>query len=147
MNYDIQDRLLQEIIQDWQSLAPTFQPERVWIRHYWYALESEHNLDYDSLPARVWLLTSDGLSERSVWEWQRFYVMQLAQVWCHRPFASEPNSLFGKRYAIGLVAFAPYPTTRDIYFEVVWSGAFGRGSRIMYNTAAEESDRTTLWIA
>lgn len=118
--------VLDMIVHEWRSLPRASRPRGIWIRHYApYALR-ENILDDKMHPFAAWFADTHTVEQRDTWQWQRFYVMQCARVWCHRMATKEAVAVFGKRHEIGLAAFV-IDENRAAYVETMWAHYGGKG--------------------
>jgi hypothetical protein len=144
----IRQYLLERIESEWRSLPSEYQPWGIWIREY-APIQNDvtHGVGYKKVPQNVWFLTKDGISERSIWEFERFRTVQFEQPWCKRMF-HEPLALQSKRtFEIGLTAFAQYEDTLNAYLEFTWGGLWGRGWRMTFDENGTLINSKDLWIS
>ena len=148
MRAEIQRRLLKHIGEEWESLrrGPS-QPWGAWIGRYpRIAGASDTPLGRWAVPLSAWFLDPSGVSRRSVWEYRRFFVMQVEQPWCKRPFG-EPHPTGGRFFEIGHAAFAPGPVDDEFYVETLWGGLYGEGRIVTPGPEGEVRKKRRLWIA
>jgi hypothetical protein len=147
MKETIQQYLLNEIVTEWKTLPNKFRPWGVWIRLYPpIPPMSDPNLCILSLPNKVWFLDNNGLYQHSIWEFQRFIVVHGFQPWCLLT-TKERTKVFGDPHEIGLVAFAHYDKSNDIYLEKIWGGRYGRGLRIIVDSSDSIINYNDLWVS
>ena len=148
MQEKIKRYLLARIIREWMSLPDGSRPWGVWLRYYApIATDIDHIGTNTSVPLQAWFLDKDGISERSVWEYQRFLVVHWEQPWCGRIWKERSLPISTGTYEIGLAAFAPYEDSSDVYLDWIWGGLWGRGWRVKLGANGEPADYEGLWIS
>ena len=79
----------------------------------------------------TWFLDSQGMRETDPMMFMRFWTVQIQRPWATGGWTVPAQADFTRpRYRIGVVAFAPYHGTDEIYLEVTWGGTWARGQRI-----------------
>jgi hypothetical protein len=149
--------VLQSIVDEWESLG-----QRSFLKEWpdpwgvWVAL-------HDALPPRadatlylsglrtpvrrVWFVDTNGLRERDVCEYARFWVMQIDRPWCKRFLTSEANPIFGRVYELGRAAFAAFDGIPDVYLEKIWGSRWGRALRLTIDESGKPVTQKDLWIS
>lgn len=148
MQIKIKRYLLERIEREWKSLPAESRPWGVWIRFYPPLRDDICNIDVNSaIPLQVWFLDKDGISERSVWEFQRFKAVHWEQLWCGRIFKEPSLPITTGHHEIGFAAFAGYEESSDVYFDWFWGRLCGRGWRIKFDASGEAVGHDDLWIS
>ena len=148
MREEIKRYLLARIRSEWESLPADSRPWGVWLRHYAPLAADTINLGINTgPPLQAWFLDKVGLSERSVWEFQRFLVTHWVQPWCGRIWKERSLPVSTGAHEIGLAAFARYEDSSDVYLDWIWGGLWGRGWRIRLSANGEPVDYEGLWIS
>ena len=149
--------VLQSIVAEWEQVAERSflkewpDPWGVWIARHdplparagpeWYGPPLH------TPPCRAWFLDGRGLRERNVWEYVRFWVVQIDRPWCQRVWTWEPNPLFGRLHEIGRAAFAAFGGPQDVYVETTWGSLWARGAQLTLDNNGQLIVARVLWIS
>lgn len=149
----VKQSILATIEEEWRSLPrlPGAEaPWAMWVR--WYAPipdDGREEFSFSSMvPLQAWFLSKEGYSERSVWEYQRFLVVQWLRPWCLCGWP-DPSIRRGTTgyHEIGFADFATYQDSTDIYLGQLWGGLFGRGWRVKADESGSLTDWKLIWLS
>jgi hypothetical protein len=143
----LQTALIYHILHEWRSLPAQQQPWGVWIREYQPVADVARGIHASSLPIAAWFADEHGVHKRSVWAWQRLATVHFHKPWGSRFFQTETSSPFGRRYELGLAAFAPLADAAAVYIEMVWGGLNGQGWLFELDEEQRSDTSRKLWVA
>lgn len=114
----VKQSVLRTLEEQWRTLPRREAlPWAVWV--CWYAPIPDDGREFrhtSSVPLQAWFITEQGCSERSVWEFQRFWVVQWVCPWCPLGWSDPSLHRLSKGYhKIGIAGFSEYQDRADIY--------------------------------
>jgi hypothetical protein len=147
MQEEIKTYFHQRVEDDWESVYKQARLWAMWIRYYPPISVGADDIDSSQIPLQVWFLTKSGLSEHSIWEFQRLQTVHFIKPWCGKMWGESSNWWSKDKENIGFASFAQYENTSDYYFDSLWGGLFGRGWKVTFDTNGNDVEWTGLWIS
>ncbi|GHF46838.1 hypothetical protein HNQ07_002450 [Deinococcus metalli] len=116
-------------------------PRAMWLVELHHGVV-ESGEDAYSWPLRAFFVDHCGHTDRSVFEWRRFYVSQWQPIW---HVGQDPPRRAGHRpdvYEIGLASFTRTLDTGVLTVEMMFGPLYGRGCEL-----SATGECTTVWVS
>jgi len=130
-------QILVKIKDQWRMLGEDYRPWGFWVREYTPISANAHDVDFKSVPERVWFCDGSIMREENVWSWMRFVAAKIL----------APQRSATWIFPIGQTAFVPYEGSDDYYVEVLWGGLWGEAWRVSISPEGKLTVKASLWKA